>query len=107
MLRKQSTSLVLRSPMKLPTFTNYFKITYPDTKLYNTLNNEAKIPQFANMSPYVKKVLWKHASLEEYRPRSLIDNGRAKSEFDFLYVIDGSLQIKLDKVKTSGSEHSI
>ena len=90
--------------MKLPEHTYFYKNTYPENKVYASLN---RLPIFANMAKIVLKLLWKSASTEEYRSRALVDNGRAQSEFDFLYVLKGSLQIKLDKVVMDGADHRI
>ena len=56
------------------------------------------------MSKVVIKLLWKVCTIEEYQPGALVSTGRGRSDFDFLYVLKGSIVFKLDTVEFRGAE---
>lgn len=43
------------------------------------------------------KIIWKSATIEEYKPGQLINNGKAQSDTDLLYVLEGSIVYRLEK----------
>ena len=101
MLRRQTTVLVQRSVMKTPTYNNFTEFRYPEMRVYKDL---MRMPLFKTMSKIVLRFLWRSASREEYRTRSLIANGTHESDFDFLYVMKGSMRFKLDQCRLDGTE---
>ena len=87
--------------MKTPTYNKFTEIRYPEMRVYKDL---MRMPLFKTMSKIVLRFLWHSASREEYRTRSLIANGTQKSDFDFLYVMKGSMRFKLDQCRLDGTE---
>ena len=85
--------------MKTPTYNSFQKVYYPDSRVYRDLQ---KLPIFKQMSKIVSRFLWHSTSREEYRTRTLIANGKIKTDFDFLYVMKGTMSFKLDQVKLDG-----
>ena len=56
-----------------------------------------------DLSKTLRRFLWEVASIEEYGPNVVIGNGvDPSSDFDFLYVIKGSMSYKLDTMKLGG-----
>ena len=102
-LKSQETQLVLRSPLKRPRFTTYKSHKYPDAKIYRAL---AACRPLKSLSKVVRKQVWKAATIEEYQPNQLINNGKLESDMDFLYVLRGSFVYKLDKNDTKTIERN-
>ena len=59
------------------------------------------------MSKILSRFLFKSATHEEYRTGALIANGKGPTDFDFLYVLKGSMRFKLDQTKIDGIDCQI
>ena len=53
------------------------------------------------------KYLWEVSSIEEYRTGTLIEMGKSRQEFDFIFVVKGYLRFKLDNLSLDGVDCSI
>ena len=92
MRRQLTKQLVLRSPMKPLAFTTFKLIKYPNSKVYRQLKQP-----LPTMAKAFLKIIWKSATIEEYKPGQLINNGKAQSDTDLLYVLEGSIVYRLEK----------
>lgn len=90
--------------MSKAVFNQFQKICYPEVRVYRDLQ---RCPIFKNMSKIVIRCLFYGTSHEEYRTKGLINNGVGPTDFDFLYVIKGSMKFKLDQVKIDGIDCQI
>lgn len=111
MQKSLQSTLIYRRPTIAPKVTNFYTLRYPDRKLFNSLHRQ-ELPFNTNsngLSKVVIKYLWEVASIEEYKSGALISpsSNKSKSDYDFIWVVKGFMQFKLDNLHLNGVDCAI